>query len=42
MGFDDEPEFAQEIFGLFRAFDFDDSGGVAELHLHEAIISPPG
>jgi hypothetical protein len=41
MGFYDKPELAQQIFCFFRALDFDDSGGMAELHLHAAIISSP-
>lgn len=41
MGFHDQIQLFQQVFDLLRAFDVDDSGGMAELDLHEeAMISP--
>lgn len=38
MRFDDEIQFAQEIFNFFGTFDFDGSGWMAQLDLHERMI----
>ncbi len=38
MRFDDKIQLAQELFDLLGAFDFDGSGWMAQLDLHERII----
>ena len=40
MRFDDEIQFAQEIFHFLGTFDFDGSRWVAQLDLHERMIRP--